>query len=273
MKNTLSKNNLRGVFVPLVTPMQSGKFDAESMVRLIKSIEADVDGFVPCLSTGEGELLNDDQWEEIVKLVREITSKLVIAGIKRNSLEEVTILAKKAAEIGCDGFITPVPAVDAADQVRYFQMIAAETQLPFVIYNTPSANVSESAILRELDGIEKIIAIKDSSLNREFFAAACALRETGELQMSVLQGMEDQMDVPAGCDGFLVSLANVESGLVREHYERPTAATNAAILEKYDEYHLESDTWFASFKDLLCERGIIHSNAQVVREQKKFSMK
>lgn len=259
---TITQENMKGLFVPLITPMKYGKFDKESMEQLVKGVEITVDGFVPCLSSGEGNVLTDEQWIEVISCVRATTPKPVIAGIKRDSLESTINLANKAGDLGCDGFIIPVPSNDWSVTKKYFEEVISQTTLPFVIYNTEAAHIDSLENLKELDRSGKIISIKDSSMNREFFAEMCEARLRGELNMTVLQGMEHQLDVPKGCDGYLVSLLNVESSLVREMFESPSKDVQKRIYEKFMQYNLGSD-WYITIKAILFGREVIASAEQV----------
>jgi 4-hydroxy-tetrahydrodipicolinate synthase len=259
---TITQKDMKGLFIPLLTPMKYGDFDQESMKALIKSVENTVDGFIPCLSTGEGNVLSDEQWVEVVSYVHSATEKPVIAGIKRDSIESTILLAKKAEEIGCEGFIIPVPSNDWEVTKSYFEHVINQTTLPFVIYNTETAHIDSIENLKELDNSGRIVSIKDSSMNREFFGEMCNARLEGDLNMSVLQGMEHHLDVPKGCDGYLVSLLNVEKDLVREMFENPTQETLKKIYKVFMQYNLGSD-WFITLKAILLSRGIISSAEQV----------
>ena len=55
--NMKKENNIVGLFVPLVTPIYKGKFDGTSMKKLVKFLDSTVDGYIPCLSSGEGKRL------------------------------------------------------------------------------------------------------------------------------------------------------------------------------------------------------------------------
>lgn len=248
--------------MPLITPCYRGQFDPLSLTGLIRSLEAKVQGFVPCLSSGEGQMLNDKQWEQVVQATRGATAKPVLAGIKRSSLAATIALAHRAEELGCDGIVLPVPGRDTREVVDYFQAIAAETSLPIVIYNTETQSIQTLAALRQLEAIPSIIAIKDSSMNEAFFETLCMLRQEGDLRLSVLQGMEHQLKTPQGCDGYLIALANVEPTLCRQMFAQPSDAINQEILELFWRYNLGGD-WFISLKSILFCRQTIRSAEQV----------
>ncbi len=255
-------SKITGLWVPLVTPMYRGEFDMASMAKLIDSVDEYADGYVPCLSSGEGQFLSNEQWHEVVMSVRNKTKKLVVPGIKRENIGEIVSLEHIATELKCDGVAIPVPYKEWEQNKKYFEQLLQATTLPIVIYNTETAFISDVANLKELDRSGRIVAIKDSSMDRKFFAAICSAKVSGELSMSVLQGMEHHLDVPQGCDGYLVSLLNVEPGLVEEMYKNSSAENNKKILDIFWKYNLGGN-WFVTLKALLFERGIIRSAEEV----------
>jgi 4-hydroxy-tetrahydrodipicolinate synthase len=247
-----------GVYVPLVTPFYRGRFDARSLRKLIRDTEPHVDGYVPCLSSGEGQLLSDSVWEEVVRATRRATKKPVAAGIKRNNPKDVLRLAAQAHRIGCNAVLLPVPSSDEGIALRYFAEVGARIDLPIIIYNTEQNHLHTRSALRALSNNPAVIGIKDSSMNKRFFAEACAMRSSGALQFAVLQGMEHQMHVPEGCDGHMVALANVEPALCRDMLRRNSAKLGAKVVDCFWRYNLGGN-WYVSLKAVLCERGVLRS--------------
>jgi 4-hydroxy-tetrahydrodipicolinate synthase len=254
----MSKNIVKGLYLPLITPMLYGHFDKDSMLKLIKSVDEYVDGYVPCLSSGEGQIISNEQWKEVVEFIRSQTNKPLFPGIKREKIEDTILLEKIAHELDCDGVTIPVPFKTWNENKVYFDNLLRDTKSQMIIYNTENAFISELENLKELDANERIVAIKDSSMNRDFFAQMCKARLENELSMTVLQGMEHQLDTPSGCDGYLVSLLNIEPKLVKEMLENPTPETNKKILDIFWKYNLGGN-WFVTLKALLFERKIINS--------------
>jgi 4-hydroxy-tetrahydrodipicolinate synthase len=83
MKKKQTNISYSGIYLPLLTPFYKGKFDGDSLGRLMADVDSHVDGFIPCLSSGEGALLSDDIWSQLVQYVRSNSKKTVVAGIKR----------------------------------------------------------------------------------------------------------------------------------------------------------------------------------------------
>ena len=254
---------LRGLYVPLVTPMFQGAFDKESMKKLMMSVEKAVQGYVPCLSSGEGASLSFSQWEEVASCVVQNTQKPVIAGILDNSLEEIISRAHKALELRCEAVIVPIPKGNDAGIVKYFQELSSKIELPIVLYNSEHSPLESAACIQELDKIEGIAGIKDSSKNLPFFKELVELKSKGSIRLAVLQGMENQLYASVGCDGFLISLLNIEPELCANMFQNPSQELNNKILNLFSEYNLGADNWYMSLKTILHDRGIIRLPEQV----------
>lgn len=249
---------LAGVYVPLVTPFYKGRFDPSSLRKLIQLVTPEVSGFVPCLSSGEGGIISDSVWEEVVRCARRHTKKTLIAGIKRNKIDDTIKLGNKAQRIGCDAVMIPVPFADERESLRYFRDLADAIALPIVIYNTEQNRFKSIAAIKELQKNAAIVGMKDSSMNEKLFAQMCKMRINKTLRFPVFQGMEHQMLSPSGCDGHIVALANVEPTLCNEMLSKNSERLNAKIIELFWRYNLGGN-WYVSVKALLCERKIIRS--------------
>ena len=254
---------LAGIYVPLITPFYKGQFDPQSLKKLIQFAAPEVNGFVPCLSSGEGNIISDTVWEEVVRCARKHTKKTIIAGIKRNKIADTIKLGKKAHSIGCDAVMVPVPFADERKTLEYFKDLARAITLPIVVYNTEQHRFKSIAAIKELQQNEAIIGMKDSSMNEKLFARMCKMRIDETLRFPIFQGMEHQMLSPPGCDGHIVALANVEPELCHEMFAKNNARLNAKIIDLFWRYNLGGN-WYVSIKSLLCERNIIRSAEETV---------
>lgn len=249
---------LAGIYVPLVTPFYKGHFDPQSLKKLMQLVAPQVNGYVPCLSSGEGSIVTDDVWEAVVRYTRKYTRKTVIAGIKRNAIANTIKLANQAQRIGCDAVMVPVCHENEQDALEYFRDLTRKIALPVVVYNTEQHRFKSIAAIKELQQIVAIIGMKDSSMNEKLFAKMCQMRIEKTLRFPVFQGMEHQMRSPSGCDGYIVALANIEPGLCREMLLKNSLELNAKIIDLFWRYNLGGN-WYVSLKSLLSERKIIRS--------------
>jgi 4-hydroxy-tetrahydrodipicolinate synthase len=258
-----SKKQIKGLWVPLVTPFYEGEIDKQSLVCLTKEIEPYVDGFVPCLSSGEGQKLSRLQWESVVEIVRNATAKPVAAGILRDSIDEIIAMIHAASDRGCATVVVAIQGKTREEQKAFCDQLSHGSALPVILYNTERAPVTDAETMIEIAKLENIIAIKDSSERDAFFASLLHLKKEAGVEISILQGMENKLLISQGCDGYLIALANVEPALSGEMFLHPTAALNATVMEKWREYDLASEEWYASMKRALAARGIIRSAALV----------
>ena len=253
------KLQIKGLWVPLVTPFYEGNFDGESLVNLIKKIEPDVDGFVPCLSSGEGNKMGNELWEKVLKTVSENTTKPIAVGILRDTIEEMTFLSQIAKHYGCIAITLPLQGENDSEQQRFCKEISDKSALPIILYNTEKIHISDPEVLIDISKNENILALKDSSQNKEFFSGAIKIKREGKINISILQGMENQLLESVGCDGYLISLANAEPRLCKEMLDSPSGELNGKIMEHWNEYDLAADNWYVGIKKVLAFRGIIKS--------------
>lgn len=255
--------NIVGLWIPLVTPMYRGVYDQQSMGRLMRLVEPYVDGYVPCLSTGEGAVLFDALWEEVIADVCARTRKPVVAGIKRKNFADILRLAKKANHFGCEAIAVPVPSTSEKENLRFFEQLASRSPLPIMVYNTESTAFTTVKSIQQLDTFQNVIALKDSSMNIGLFQKLIELRLKGKLRLTILQGMEHQLFASKGCDGFLTSLLNNEPELCKKLFNTYSLKIHKQIMDKFWWQHNLGGEWFITLKALLYSRGILRSAEQV----------
>lgn len=257
-----AKIKITGVYVPIITPMYRGTIDRDSLKNLIDTMEPFVEGYVPCLSSGEGAHLSLEQWKEVVSIVRAHTKKFVFAGIKYESLDAVFSCGTMARELGCDGVVVPLYGSTENGRLARIEEIASTVQLPMIVYNTETTAITSREAVLSLEKISEIVAIKDSSCDEAFFSLLLDMKKTGDVSFSVLQGMEHLFEQSLGCDGFLVSLVNVEPKFVHDLFVTPTRELYQKSIELFYQYNLGGD-WYITVKALLFARNTIRSAEQV----------
>lgn len=231
------------------------------MVRLIWSLDTYADGYIPCLSSGEGDVMDDELWWEVVQATKIATKKPVYAGIKRGTIDRVNALIQKGENIGITGFTIPLKWSTEEDIIAYAEDIARRTALPIIWYNTEKEHLSTREGLQRLANIANTVGLKDSSMNEGFFKIALQMRKNGEISMGIFQGMEHQMTDVVWADGYIVSLANVEPELCRDCLNNPPTYKER-IRELFWQYNLGKD-WFVTLKALLFARWIFASAEQI----------
>lgn len=259
MKKTIK---LTGLWVPLVTPFYKGVLDSISLKRLVHTLEPKVDGFIPCLSSGEGGKLSLKDWESVIKEVCHFTQKPIFAGLLRSNEEEVVRLAKKANHLPCVGIVIPTLYASAKKNLHYIERIHRLSKKEIFLYNTEKHPLRSVKALLHLDTLPNVVAIKDSSSKTLFFQKLLALRKQKQLHLSVFQGMEHLLLPSKGCDGYVLSLLNTEAELCKRMFQDQKASLNQKIIKKFWEQNL-GGTWYISLKAILYERGLLRSSEEI----------
>ncbi|WP_379126644.1 4-hydroxy-tetrahydrodipicolinate synthase [Paenibacillus sp. sgz500958] len=155
----------------MVTPFdKAGEINWEETSRLVDYLieEQKTEGLVVCGTTGESPTLTDDEKLELFSFVLDKARGRckVIAGTGTNSTRHSINLTKKAEALGVDGALLVVPYYNKPNQeglYQHFAAIAAETNLPLILYNVPSRTsvcMSAATTIR-LAQIPNIVATKE----------------------------------------------------------------------------------------------------------------
>jgi len=163
--------DLRGVFVPNITPFSAQSVDEDALRRVLDHcIAGEVSGLVPCGTTGESATLSHEEHRRVVELtIKHAAGRVpVIAGAGSNSTGEAISLVKHAEDSGADAVLVICPYYNRPTQsglIAHFSKVAETTSLPIVMYNIPkrtSVNM-EPATVGELSRIPNIVGIKEAS--------------------------------------------------------------------------------------------------------------
>ena len=142
-----------GTYTAIVTPFRSnGQLDEVALERIIKAqIKGGVDGIVPCGTTGESPTLDYEEHIRVIELSVKFAAGRckVIAGTGANATSEAIYLTKAAEEVGADGSLQVAPYYNKPTQeglFQHFKAIAAETELPLILYSIPGRCGVEIAV-------------------------------------------------------------------------------------------------------------------------------
>jgi len=169
-----------GTGTALVTPFRrDGSLDETALRALIKrQIEAGIDFFVPCGTTGESPTLTHEEHLRVVEITVELAKGRVpvLGGAGGYNTSEVIALAREVAHLGVDGILSVTPYYNKPTQEGLFQhyrAIAEAVSLPIVLYSVQGrtgVNI-ETATVKRLAEIENIVGIKEASGNVSQMAA------------------------------------------------------------------------------------------------------
>jgi dihydrodipicolinate synthase/N-acetylneuraminate lyase len=132
----------RGILPALCTPFDdSGRQVVEERVAPLVGtlLDAGVNGFFVCGSTGEGRSMTGTERRQMAEAVVGAVSRAVpvIIQVGATGTEEAVGLARHAAAVGADAVASVAPADrpnDLAAAVEHYAAVGAATDLPFYVY-------------------------------------------------------------------------------------------------------------------------------------------
>ncbi|MFO1175582.1 MAG: dihydrodipicolinate synthase family protein [Paracoccaceae bacterium] len=208
--------NLSGVMPALVTPFDAnGKIDFVAFKAHLTALRAaGVSGWVPCGSSGEYNLMSDDERDQVLRFVKDFAKpgETLIAGTNAPHTAGVIANTLRAKEMGYDAVLLAVPFYTKPTQaeiVRHFKAVVEATDMNIVLYSYPGKDgvEIEYEALDALADDPRIIGIKESSgvLQR---AIGIATRYAGRLQL--VSGSDDiALDFMLwGADSWICGPAN-----------------------------------------------------------------
>lgn len=227
--NARFERPLRGVIVPLVTPLTSrDTLDVEGLSRLLKHVlEGGVHGIFLLGTTGESAALSGRLRRELLmRVCRGVEGRVpVVVAVSDTCLAESLRLAEDAALSGAAAIVVTTPyylPLEDRELVSYVRAVATESPLPVFLYNIPELTKSWFSIevLEELLELEKVIGFKDSSGDFEYFEQVRSLAVRRH-DWSMLMGSEILVveAIRAGAQGCVAGGANIFPGLFVRFYE------------------------------------------------------
>jgi len=164
----------QGAFTALVTPFKNGQVDEEAYRAHIEwQIEQGIHGVVPCGTTGESATLSHDEHMQVVRIcVDQVKGRVpVIAGAGSNNTREAVELTRFAREAKADAALLITPYYNKPTQrglVEHFKAIAAEVDIPFIVYNVPgrtACNVLPRTMATLKETIPQVVGCKEATAN------------------------------------------------------------------------------------------------------------
>jgi 4-hydroxy-2-oxoglutarate aldolase len=171
----LSKDDLRGVLLPITTPFkQDGTLDLDGLRSNIRKWnETGIIGYVMLGSTGERVHLDEREYLEVLATAREeVPDNLrFIVGAGQQSTRGTIKEIQRVAEIGpVDAVlvITPGfyrPSITQAALLDYYLAVAEASSVPVILYSMPALTGIrlEPETVARLSAHGNIIGLKDSS--------------------------------------------------------------------------------------------------------------
>ncbi|MFJ2688297.1 dihydrodipicolinate synthase family protein [Pseudomonas sp. NPDC087342] len=251
----------KSVFVPLISPLDELSQICESSVRrLLQCSRPYVDGYIPCLTSGEGWRLGRRDWQRMLELTLAYAQdKTVIAGIERATTAEVLEYALLAQELGAQAVMFTSPFAEGTRQdqmIEHYREVHDSTSLNIYIYNESalSGNEKNFETLLAIAELPRVIGIKDSPSLPRTQKQIELLRAQG---LDYFIGWEMLLARELESDGNVVSLANLEPGLCRLAIGARQASIGELVATLNVYFDLAADDWYAQVKKELKARGVI----------------
>lgn len=231
---------LKGIIPPMITPLESyNKLDNQGLHNLIEHlISGGVHGLFILGTNGEAPSLTYELRKEIVKKTCEQVNNRVpvLVGITDTSIEGSFELTEYSKKVGADAVVVAPPyyfPVSQAEMGDYFEALAPNLALPFLVYNMPShtkihLSIETVKLAKELGAL----GIKDSS--GDLFYLYTLIEEFKTFpDFSVITGTE--LFIPEtimnGGHGAIAGGANIFPKLFVQLYEASLKKDYDAIAE------------------------------------------
>ena len=236
----LTRKNLKGSMVALVTPIKNGKVDETALKRLLDfHLENGTDVIVPCGTTGEATTMSHEEHKGVMSFVIDYVNGRVpvICGAGSNCTEEAVPLVEHAKKKGAAGVLIVTPYYNKPTQeglFRHYEFLAKKVDIPIVVYNVPSrtgVSIAPETVAR-LAKIPTIIGIKEASGSLEQ-----AIRIVSLCDVTLISG-EDSLTLPllsVGATGVISVVANVVPRKVHDMVESYLSGD----IEKARKFHYE----------------------------------
>ncbi len=162
----------QGVFPAVTTKFKADdSLDLDAMAQHLEfQLQAGVHGIIILGSLGECSALNMEEKLLLTGFFVERVNKRVpiLACIAESDTREACHYAKRAEELGIDGFMLLPPMrypSDRRETLAYLEEVAAASDLPIMLYNNPIAYGTDlsPADFAVLAANSKFVAIKESS--------------------------------------------------------------------------------------------------------------
>src|SRR3984957_5925628 len=215
------RSQLRGLWLPLVTPFCDGVVDETSLRRLVRHYAGlPIDGLILAATSGEGLTLGMAELEWIVAATREALAESrrylpICLGLSGSYTRKLCHTLDETAGWPIDGYLISSPYYSRPSQrglLQHFTALADHASWPIVLYNIPyrSSVTLETETLLELALHPNIVGMKDCGANRAQSVELLRRRPPG---FRILTGEDAEYfdAVSDGADGAILLSAHIET--------------------------------------------------------------
>lgn len=274
---------IKGIWVPIITPFKHGSIDKPALKKLALRISlSGVDGLVVCGTTGEAAHLSTEEQETVLKVVLETVkpSFPVMMGISGadtlsviDKIKHFNLFRVCAYLVSSPYYIRP----SQAGIVMHFRMIAEASAHPIVLYNIPArtgVNIELPSLLK-LSEDPCFVAIKESSNNIHQIVDT-----VNQTRLKVLCG-DDSLFLQTLCAGGVGAIsasAQIVPELYVDIYHQIQNGNLVAARNQFNQIlpfirMLFSEPNPAPIKAILSARGDIHEELRMPMLPVSFALK
>jgi 4-hydroxy-tetrahydrodipicolinate synthase len=264
---------LEGVYVPLITPFAAdGSVALDAVDRLCHEyLEAGAAGIVALGTTGESSALDASEQRGVIdtcaRVCAERSSQLIVGAGTNSTAKTVAAVEALAGTPALTATLIVVPYYvrpSEAGIVAHFQVVAAASPVPVVIYNIPvrtGRNLGPSGML-ELSEHPNIVGVKQ----------AVGALDTETLE--ILVGAPRDFSVLGGDDPFLlptVLMGGAGAICASAHVctERFVAMTDCGLAGKVDDGRAHAEALLPVTQTCFAEpnpsvfKGVLHAQGRI----------
>jgi 4-hydroxy-tetrahydrodipicolinate synthase len=246
---------LTGIIPPMITPLRGrDELDAAGLEKLVEHILAGgVSGIFILGTTGEGPGLSYRLRRELIERVcRQNKNRVpILVGITDTAFVESVNLARAAADSGADAVVAAPPYYlpEAQPELQeYLDHLLPELPLPLYLYNMPSltkVHIELETVRWAMDN-PRIIGLKDSSGDLNYFKAAAELVKKNRPDWPLLIGPEEKLfdALQLGGNGGVSGGANLFPKLYVKLVEAYRAGNPARARELQTQIQRVSDSFY-----------------------------
>ena len=246
---------LQGIVPPLITPLKGrDELDVAGLEKLIEHILAGgISGIFILGTTGEGPSLSYRLRRELIERVcKQVNRRVpVLVGITDTAFAESVNVARAAADFGADAAVVAPPYYlpEAQPELQeYLDHLVPELPLPLYIYNMPAltkVHFDLETVRRAMDN-PRIIGLKDSSGDLNYFKAAAELIKQNRPDWPLLVGPEEKLfdALQLGGHGGVSGGANLFPKLYVKLCEAHRAGNCARAQELQKQIQRVSDSFY-----------------------------
>ncbi|MBW8296331.1 dihydrodipicolinate synthase family protein [Sphingopyxis sp.] len=240
----MQKSDFRGVFPAITTKMDANEdVDLQGVRDDVRfQVEAGVHGVIVCGSLGEASSLEEDEKIAIAEAALEESAGRVpiLMTVAEDSTRAGVRLINRAERAGVQGLMV-LPAMrypsDPDETMTHFRTVAANTDLPIILYNNPIAYTIDllPEHFAQLADEPKFLAIKESSADTRRINQIIDL--VGD-RYELMIGVDDLAfeSLVLGCSGWIAGLVVA--------FPRETVAIYELVMAGRIQEALEIYRWF-----------------------------